>query len=107
MWLFTKNSFISAVEHRGRPNDVIIRARRKRDLVRLFPKRDKQIEKTPNADYLYRLTVSKKELAKVVSDYVLRNITYDNFKGAQDSDTAEWTNFLHSVWAAGFNLQQS
>ncbi len=107
MWLFVKNGFVSAVEFRGRPNDLIVRARRRGDLSKLFPKREKQIEKTPNADYLYRLVVSKKEFAKVVSDYILRNLTYDNFKGAQEKDSREWFNFLHSVWAEGFELQRS
>ena len=108
MWVFTKNSYISVVEHRDRPNDVMIRARRRRHLVRLFPKREKQIVKTPNADYMWRLVVSKKEMAKVLSEYILRNLTYDNFKGAQEMepDMPEWMEFLHAVWHAGYRMQQ-
>lgn len=107
MWIFTKNSFISAVEHRDRPNDLIIRARRRKDLAKLFPRKEKLIQKTPNADYLYRITISKKEFAKVLSDYVLRNLKYSNFKAAQDPDGSEWTQFLHQVWEAGYSMQAS
>lgn len=105
MWLFTKNSFISVVQHRERPNDVMIRARRRNHLVRLFPKREKQIVKTPSADYMWRLVVSKKELSKVLSEYILRNLTYDNFKAAQDPDGSYWMEFLHEVWGAGHKMQ--
>lgn len=108
MWVFTKNSFISAVEHRDRPNDVMIRARCRRHLVRLFPKRKEQIVKTPHADYMWRLVVSKKELAKVLSDYILRSLTYDNFKGAQEPEASgAWMDFLHSVWGAGYSMQMN
>lgn len=105
MWLFTKNSFVSAVQHRNQPNTLIVRARRKQDLVRLFPKKAKQIERTPDADYLFRVTVSKKEFAKRMADYIQQELTYDNFKGAQDSDTPNWMRFLHEVWHSAYNLQ--
>lgn len=105
MWLFTKNSFVSVVQHRERPNDVMIRARRRNHLVRLFPKKEKQIVKTAGADYMWRLVVSKKELAKVASDYILRSLTYDNFKAAQDSASSCWADFLHKVWQAGYEMQ--
>lgn len=104
MWVFTKNSFISCVQHRERPNDVLVRARRRKDLARLFPKRKDQILMDIGADYHYRLLVSKKELAKTLSDYIMQQLTYDNFKAAQDHDD-EWMQFLYSVWTAGLDLQ--
>ena len=103
MWIFTKNSFISVVHHPSRPNDVMVRARRKSDLARLFPK--KQITKTPNTDYMWRTVVSKKELAKVLATYISTQLTYDNFKAAQSEDSPYWHKFLLDVWEAGFNME--
>lgn len=106
MWIFAKNSFISCVEHRDRPNDVLVRARRRQDLICMFPQEEEQIAVTPEADYKYRLTVSKKELAKVLTDYVMNQITYDNFKSAQEPGNQPWHDFLMKVWAAGHHIQK-
>jgi hypothetical protein len=104
MWLFTKNSFISVVQHRAQPDDVLVRSRVKGHLARLFPK--KQIQEDAEADYRYRVIVPKKEFAKVVSDYIMQNLDYDNFKAAQDAADPAWTRFLHEVWGEGLRLQK-
>ncbi len=107
MWLVTKNSFVSVVAHRQRPNDVLVRARRKKDLVRLFPKKVKFIFTDKQADYHYRLILSKAELSKTVTDYIMQQLTYDNFKAAQDPDSQSWTDFLHGIWHLGYHMQHS
>lgn len=43
MWLFTKDSFVSIVQHRTQPNTVLVRARRKIEIERLFPYKSKHI----------------------------------------------------------------
>ena len=86
MWLFTKNSFVSVVSHRERPNDCLVRARVKIHLVRLFPKRSNQITEDREADYRWRLIVSKKVLADKISVYILQSLDYDNFKSVQEAD---------------------
>jgi len=106
MWLFTKNSFVSIVQHRERPDDVLIRARVKKHLERLFPHKAEEIYADSDADYKYRLLVSKKELAEVLSAYILQSLDYDNFKAAQEPDDPAWSRFLHEVWGAGLNLQK-
>lgn len=106
MWLMTKNSFVSVVQHRERPNDVLVRARKREHLNRLFPKKAKSVLVDDRADYKYRLIVSKKELATTLTDYIMRSLKYDNFKAAQSHDDPEWTNFLHQVWHEGFALQK-
>ena len=106
MWLFTKNSFVSIVQHRERPDDVLVRARAKKHLERLFPHKAKEIYADEDADYKYRLLVNKAELAAVISAYILQNLDYDNYKAAQEADDPAWTRFLHEVWAAGLKLQK-
>ena len=104
MWLFTKNSFVSAVQHRQQPHNVLVRAREKSHLARLFP--EIPIQEDTEADYRYRLVVPKKEFAKIVSDYIMQSLDYDNFKAAQDVDDPAWTRFLHAVWTEGLRLQR-
>lgn len=104
MWLFTKNCFVSVVQHRTQTHNVLVRARVKSHLARLFPK--KQIQEDAGADYRYRIVVSKKEVIKIVSDYIEQNLDYDNFKAAQEADDPSWTSFLHAVWGEGLRLQK-
>ena len=104
MWLFSKNSFVSVVQHRTQPHNVLVRARVKSHLARLLP--NKQIHEDSEADYHYRLVVTKKEFAKAVSDYIMQSLDYDNFKAAQGTGDPTWTRFLHAVWAEGLQLQE-
>jgi len=106
MWLFTKNSFISVVQHRERPDDVLVRARVRKHLERLFSNEAKEIYTDEGADYKYRLLISKKELAEVVSAYIMQRLDYDNFKAAQEADDPTWKRFLSAAWAEGCKLQQ-
>jgi hypothetical protein len=106
MWLFTKNSFISVVQHRERQNDVLVRTRVKKHLARLFPEMADQIWHDTEADYPWRLIASKQALADKVSSYILQNLEYDNFKAAQEKDDPAWSRFLHAVWAEGLRLQK-
>jgi len=106
MWLFTKNSFVSIVSHRERPNDVLVRARVRKHLAQLFPEKAKAIYEDAEADYRWRLILSKQELADRISAYILQRLDYDNFKAAQEADDPAWSRFLHAVWAEGLRLQK-
>jgi hypothetical protein len=106
MWLFTKNSFVSVVSHRERSNDCLVRARVKQHLIKLFPKYEKQIFEDQDADYRWRLILSKQELAERISAYILQSLDYDNFKAAQEADDPTWSRFLHAVWHEGLRLQK-
>ena len=106
MWLFTKNSFISVVQHRERIDDVLVRGRTQKHLERLFPDKAKEIYADGGADYKYRLLISKKELAEVVAAYILQKMNYDNFKASQEADDPVWKRFLNAVWTAGLKLDR-
>ena len=107
MWIFTKNSFVSIVQAQDRPHEVLIRARRRADLVRLFPKDEARISDDADRDYRFRLLVKKSRLAKLLSVYIESELTYGNFKAAQERDEPAWMGFLTNVWAAGYKYQQS
>jgi len=106
MLLFTKNSFVSVVQHRDAPHLLLVRARRKADLIRLFPAMKGAVTTNAQADYKYRLMVSKDDLKEVMAKYISASLAYDNFKAAQERDSLDWTNFLRRVWEAGYLMQK-
>lgn len=79
MWIFLNNAFVSAVQNYNDPDQLVVRARKRNDLVELFPHRP--IISTPSNDYAFRCYVDKHDLAKVVVDRIL-GIDYSNFKAS-------------------------
>ena len=111
MWIFNKHGFFSAVEHRDDNSKVMVRARAKSDIEHLesvlFDYHGEKVESshTPEGDYHYRLTVSK----KVWGEYLTKTadeLDYDNFKnsvhGEYDRDSA-----YMGVWSAMYGFQES
>lgn len=103
MWIMTNKGFFSAVENRFDKDTLIVRARVKGHLESFFPAmyHDK-IEKTPTADYLYRVVVPR-----IAFDHALLNaskgVKYPNFKGSvADEDLHD---AYEEVWLAMFKLQ--
>ncbi len=97
MWICQNNSFISAVQHRDNPDQLVIRARRKEHLQTLFP--DKDITVGGSTDYNYRVFVTKTELAEKISSSIM-NIDYPNFKDSvEDHD-------LHNLYSDFWSLHR-
>jgi hypothetical protein len=89
MWLFTTDGFISVVQHRAYTGCVLVRAREKMDLERflqrlperhLRPYYSSRITHTPQADYGWRVLLSKQRFADLVREYIYTALNYDNFK---------------------------
>ena len=82
MWLFFPQGFVSVVAHRD--NDgLLVRARNAAHLKALFPEQEQTV--LPNADYRYRVFVSREALAAVVAEHI-SEMNYDNYKAAIDDD---------------------
>jgi hypothetical protein len=77
MWIFTNQGFISAVADFNNAGNLLVRARAKSHLSALFPKA--KVIKTPDADYLYRASIPKEEVATVIAQQI-QGIEYTNFK---------------------------
>ena len=107
MWVFTKEGFFSAVEHRGDKRMVCVRARVRQDLVNLRAKLPgaSKIVTTPDADYAFRVVVEKARWAGYVAA-AARDIDYDNFKNATTLECVQRSSAYHSVWAAMERLQE-
>ncbi len=79
MWVYLRNSFLSIVAHREKPDILLVRARRAGDIQRVFP--DAKVRRTPAADYLYRAELRRSIVGSAI-DTSLQLIDYDNFKAS-------------------------
>src|ERR1700759_3162757 len=80
MWIFAKKGFVSIFAHREKPDTLLVRARFKGDIQKLFPK-TKGIKRTPCADYPYRVALSRSDVAVALAAHIVA-IDYPNFKDA-------------------------
>lgn len=85
MWAFTKLGFFSVVEDNENRALVKVRARVKEDIksLREYARakgiKNLRLQQTPEADYRWRMSMVKKDWAKIVAMLALE-ISYGNFK---------------------------
>jgi hypothetical protein len=114
MWLFTKLGFFSVVEDRNDRRRVQVRARVREDieavakLVASKASVDAEILETPDADYRFRILITKAAWAKV-GKTLTADIDYPNFKGRVLSGMRDRnrSDAYHTVWEAMRELQES
>lgn len=90
MWICFNDGFVSAVADRRRPGRLLVRARKREHLQKLFPWR--RIKATPKADYAYRVSVGRRAFARLVAKRIA-GIDYSNFKDSVSDDR------LHDLYA--------
>ena len=79
MWIFTETGFVSTVRHYDDPNLVVVRARDAQSLEVLAELAETPVEKTPENDYPYRVSV-KDETLKFWLSTTVEILDYTNFK---------------------------
>lgn len=108
MWVITTDGFLSAVEHRGDPDKIMVRARVKADLerVRAATGLGFRIKRSQQwADYAYRTTMSRADWVQVCAT-LAGEVDYDNFKNAVAARRGkERAGVYMSVWGALLRLQ--
>ena len=104
MWIFNKDGYFSAVEHRDMPDHVMVRARRREDIERLAERLGATVEFTPNADYAFRITVPKAGYADYLHAAVM-NLDYPNFKSACARHGARARAYM-DVWTVMHRFQE-
>ncbi|TFV96172.1 hypothetical protein E4S40_08080 [Algoriphagus kandeliae] len=106
MWIASKNGFISIVQHRDMPDQVLLRARVKKDLESLFP--SEEIIATPEADYGFRVFVSKEKAVEIISKQVM-DIDYPNFKNAiaKIPNQRDKLDAYHDIWGVMWNYAKN
>lgn len=95
MWIFLNNSFLSLVEDRTNPKNLLVRARVRGDIERVFPGA-KAIHTPVRADYAWRASIDRTTAAVTIKSQVDK-IDYTNFKDSvveddrHDAYVAVWT----------------
>jgi hypothetical protein len=95
-WLCFNDAFLSVVNHRTDQNLLVVRARRREHLTKVFGP-SATIEVTPDRDYKYRTIADRKKVADIVASRI-QNIDYGNFKDSVRSDD------LHDLYARFWSL---
>jgi hypothetical protein len=101
MWLFTTKSFLSIVEHRDRPDVLMVRARIRGDIERYFP--NAKVIRDDKADYLFRAILPKHKVAAKLFD-VVAEIDYLKFKSSVRDKRREA--YYFSVWDTCYLMQE-
>ena len=113
MWLCTDLGFFSVV--RKGANQYHIRARVRRDLENLktalavdLSAHLPDIQRWPTADYRWRVVVTFESWA-FIGNYLIRAISYDNFKSRISSlpDQRHKLRAYHELWHAGVDWQEA
>jgi len=94
MWIQFNNAFLSIVENREKKIELLVRARVKGDIEKVFPEAD--IFEDNNADYKYRAFISKAIVAEKIMLKVTE-INYDNFKNSVEE--IERKKVYGNIWA--------
>lgn len=102
MWIFLKDSFLSIVAHRDRPDDLLVRARKQGDIERVFP--EAVAQETRNADYRFRAAIPRARVAEMLAAQA-HAIDYGNFKN-QVRDSARHDAYFE-CWAAMARYQSA
>lgn len=100
MWVCLSDGFLSIVEPQGDLSKLLVRARRRGDIERVFP--DAAVERTPGRDYLFRALIDREAVAEAMAAQV-RGIGYSNFKNSVKSRPLH--DALMRVWHIMASLQ--
>lgn len=97
-WIVLNDAFLSIVAHRDLPDALLVRARASGHIEAVFP--DAEVEESVEADYRYRATLSRREVAEAIAAR-LGQIDYPNFKNSISSARPALSSFAHEVWGVG------
>jgi hypothetical protein len=109
MWLFTKQGFISIVQHRDDPDLMRVRARVRADLERCFPRREAEIIEDRVADYRWHLNVPRAEVAEYLM-FAIEDLDYVSHvkeEIALGLAPAARMDAMYDIWSAMWRVQQS
>lgn len=100
VWLMLNDAFFSLVAKDCARDELLVRARRKGDIEKVFP--EAKVRRDDGTDYLYRAPIKRDVIAKAMAGEVAR-INYPNFKDSVTDDRLH--NAYLRVWTAMASLQ--
>ena len=100
MLIFTRNAFISIVDHPQDDRFLVVRARISGDIEHVFP--EAEVFERPGADFRFQATVARDRVAQRVAAQV-KEIKYEAFEPAiEDGDRRQ---AYIQVWSAMYEEQ--
>jgi hypothetical protein len=102
MWICLNDAFLSIVTDRTQPDRLLVRARRRGDIERVFA--DAIVNENTKTDYRYRTHLSRATVANTLSTRIAE-IDYPNFK-ASVSDTKRHAAYFH-LWDVMYRYQEN
>tara|TARA_B100001142_G_scaffold208738_2_gene206882 strand:- start:3027 stop:3353 length:327 start_codon:yes stop_codon:yes gene_type:complete len=102
MWIFTKYGFISVVQHNSIEGYFQVKSRVIDPLEILWPGHD--VEIIDWADYRYRITLPRTDVALVLIEKGITGIDYTSFKDECRNDH-DYHDALVKVWSTMYNYQ--
>lgn len=101
MWIFLSDSFLSIVQDTNNPDNLLVRARKKGDINRVFPAAIEEV--TAGRDYAYRTSLHR-DAVVVGFMQAADDIDYPNFKDSV-KDNARHLAYLR-VWTEMWKWQE-
>jgi len=80
MWLCFNDGFLSVVADKHDPSRLLVRARRRQDLLNAVGK-ETEIVETPDRDYRWRTFIGREDFTAIVGGRIDK-IDYTNFKNS-------------------------
>lgn len=102
MWLFLSDAYFSIVSKDCARDEVLVRARRKGDIEKVFP--GAKVREGIATDYQFRAAVKRDDLSKALAGEVAR-VTYSNFKDSITDPTLH--EVASRVWANVLALEKA
>lgn len=103
MWIQLNNSFLSIVQNRDNDSELLVRARVKGDIEKIFL--EANVFEDVKADYKYRAFIPKQIVAKVIKEKISA-INYDNFKNTIPKNDLARIHSYSNVWLELKKLQK-
>ncbi len=107
MWIALNDGFFSIIESKKNSRKLVVRARLRGDLERVWGDEMKRegvaVEETPLRDYRFRTVLSRKAVAAKIAERLAR-INYYNFKASvEDEDLSK---MYANIWQAAYEHQE-
>ena len=102
MWILMNNSYLSIVKNTKRKDSLLVRARIKGDIERIFPKA--KVFTGLGTDYEYRAFLPKWVVSKAIKKS-LERIDYDNFKNSIPLEDTVRHDIYCNVWGVLLRFQ--
>jgi hypothetical protein len=102
MWLCLPDAFLSIVHKECADDELLVRARRRGDIERVFPHAKVVVNR--NTDYMFRARVKRTDVADALMTQAA-TIDYPNFKNEVADDDLH--NAYSAIWNVMYRLQNA